>query len=384
MRLLFIGALPEPTTGQSLACKVFLDALRLHYEVDVVDLSKDGFLQGFDSLRRAMQVFRIIARVARLQRRADVIYLTISESIAGNLKDLLLYLVCCPRLSRVLIHLHGGAGIRRILLGRRHPLRRPNEFFLRRLGGAIVLGARHAPLFQCMPPERVHIVPNFAQDELFTTEHAIALKFATTRPLRVLFLSNLLPGKGHEELLAAFRRTSATHGGALELDFAGGFESPAAELAFVSKLDGLAHARYHGVVKGAEKRALFHAAHIFCLPTYNPYEGQPISILEAYAAGCAVITTDHSGIGDIFSDGVNGLQVEIRSPESLSASLEAAIANPRGLAHMAATNLATASQRYRTSLFNARLLAIVASLLPIEGMPQAGDRVPPSPSPHDA
>ena len=65
---------------------------------------------------------------------------------------------------------------------------------------------------------------------------------------------------------------------------------------------------------GEKKRRLFAEAHVFCLPTYySYYEGQPISILEAYASGCVVITTDHGGICDIFKDKINGFRVEKRS-----------------------------------------------------------------------
>ena len=47
-------------------------------------------------------------------------------------------------------------------------------------------------------------------------------------------------------------------------------------------------------VKGAhgkEKEMLYQAAHVFVLPTRYPVESQPITILEALASGCAVITT---------------------------------------------------------------------------------------------
>jgi len=361
MKVLFIGPLPEPTTGQSLACQVLLDALRQRHEVEVVNLSKNTFRQGVSSPRRVAEVGAILREVRRASP-ADVVYLTIAESIAGNLKDLAIYVVCRHRLRRLVTHLHGGAGIRRILLGRRHPLRRANEHFMRRLGGVIVLGSRQVDLYShLVAPDRLHVVPNFAQDALFIPVDAIDTKFAEARPLRVLFLSNLLPGKGYLELLDAFERLSPATQSLIRLDFAGGFESPADESRFLQRILHFPGVTYHGTVRGDAKRALFQQAHVFCLPTYYAYEGQPISILESYAAGCAVITTNHSGIGDIFTADANGIEVEARSVTSLQGALERAVQGVDTLHAMARANRAEAEACYRTDSHTDRLVAILES-----------------------
>ena len=73
---------------------------------------------------------------------------------------------------------------------------------------------------------------------------------------------------------------------------------------------------YHVDVDRNEKKQLFRQAHVFILPTLYA-EGQPVSILEAYASGCAVITTSQKGIMDIFQDMINGFVVEPGSVNSL-------------------------------------------------------------------
>ncbi|MBW8003473.1 MAG: glycosyltransferase family 4 protein, partial [Planctomycetes bacterium] len=67
---------------------------------------------------------------------------------------------------------------------------------------------------------------------------------------------------------------------------------------------------------------LYRSSQVFCLPTYYRYEGQPISIIEAYASGCVVVTTDQGGIGDIFKNNKNGYEVEKESIEDLVDKLE--------------------------------------------------------------
>jgi glycosyltransferase involved in cell wall biosynthesis len=363
VKVLFIAPLPEPVTGQSLACRVFFDELRKHHDVELVNLSKRGFQQGVDSISRIFQIFRIVFSVWKIAKAADAIYFTISESAAGNIKDLLVYLVCFRRLSAMIIHLHGGAGMRGIMLGAAGFRRRLNEYFLRRIGGAVVLGAAHADIFvRALPIEKIHIVPNFAEDYLYNDAEHTREKFAQVTPLRVLFLSNLLPGKGYLELLDAIAMLGEDVRPYLQADFAGGFEKEQDKRQFLARIKLLPQVHYHGTVSGEKKRRLLSDAHLLCLPTYYPYEGQPICILEAYAAGCAVITTDHSGIRDIFSDGKNGLLVAKRSATDIKLALEQAVGEPLRLLQMALHNSQIAMSNYRTVDYCARLIHTVESL----------------------
>jgi glycosyltransferase involved in cell wall biosynthesis len=367
-RLLFIGPLPEPVTGHSLACEVLLKALQASYDVDVVDLNKNSFREGIDSLARVGEVLKNIVDVARYQKFADLIYFTPSESIFGNLKDLLIYAVCGNKLDRMVIHLHGGASMRE-LLHRGHPIFRAlNAPALRRVGGAIVLGDRLLDIYEdLITPERLHVAANFAQAEYFLSDEAIRAKFTSTQPLRILFLSNLLQGKGYQELTSAVQTLSAETRAAVRVDFAGGFDTPAREAVFRKSIAHLPEVTYHGVVRGEAKRALLAQAHVFCLPTYYAHEGQPISILEAYASGAAVVTTDHSGIFDVFEDGRNGLAVRRRSPADLAAKLTHAVRLGPALVDMGLENAAYARREFREHHFTDRVIrAIDASITPWE------------------
>ena len=360
MEILFIGPLPEPMTGQALACRVFLDRLPKEHTVNLINLSKRDFRQGFSSISRASEVVTILWRIWRKHKAADVIYLTVSESIAGNVKDLLIYLLCFSRLRHMVIHLLGGASMRGIMLGEGRLLREMNAFFLKRLGGVVVEGETQAEIYRgTVPRGKIHVVHNFAEDSLFTSAERIDSKFLRPSPLRVLFLSNLLPGKGHEELVEAFFALDEKTKASIEIDFAGGFESEDQRDKFLERVAGVEKIRYHGTVAGEGKRDLFDQAHVFCLPTYYAYEGQPISILEAYASGCAVITTDHSGIRDVFRAEVNGFEVATRSVAALRGAIERAVAQPECLHRIAITNLTTAFQRYRTANYGKALVKIV-------------------------
>lgn len=362
-RVLFMGPLPEPVTGHSLACQVFLDALRPAYAVDVVDLGKKSFVSGLDSIGRVFEIAVMLARVLRNRARADIAYLTISESLAGNLKDIAIYCILGRKLSHTIIHLHGGS-IKKDVFDRYALLRWLNRRFLRKVGRVVILGECHRHIFHGMVDNaRISVVKNFAQDFLFADDAAVSAKFSDGGPLRILFLSNLISGKGYDDLVAAYQALSAEGRTAVQLHFAGDFEDDFARKGFLNTISSHPGIVYHGVVRGEAKNALLDKCHIFCLPT-KLSEGQPISILEAYAAGCAVITTSCGGIPDIFTPGVNGYGIEKAAPASITAAIENAMADPAALLQFARHNREAAEQLYRVEIYNRSLLNIVGSISP--------------------
>jgi glycosyltransferase involved in cell wall biosynthesis len=94
------------------------------------------------------------------------------------------------------------------------------------------------------------------------------------------------------------------------------------------------------------------------LPTYYPYEGQPISILEAYATGCVVITTAHAGIPDVFKDRVNGFLVKKKNITDIIQSLEFCLSDRKKLLDISYGNLNEASRLYRSKAYRQNIKEI--------------------------
>lgn len=72
--------------------------------------------------------------------------------------------------------------------------------------------------------------------------------------------------------------------------------------------------------------ALMRDAHVVCLPSYR--EGLPKTLLEASAAGRAMIATDVPGCRDVVADGVTGLLVPPRDAPALAGAMERLGADP--------------------------------------------------------
>ena len=214
-----------------------------------------------------------------------------------------------------------------------------------------------------VPDEKIHTVANFAQDEFFLETEQIQRKFARVEPLRLLFLSNLIKGKGFEELADAYDLLSLASRNKVQIDFAGEFGSEKEKQSFLRKIGGKPSVRYHGVVQGDKKRQLLAQAHILCLATYCAYEGQPIAILEGYASGCAVITTNHGGIPDVFEPGRTGFHVEKQSARSIAHVIEASLKTPKQLERMGHYNNSLARTLYTESRWSSSLLDVITQVV---------------------
>lgn len=362
--ILFIGPVPPPITGQSLACEIFLVALREKHDVILIDINKSDFSSGGLVWARVKEIAQILRLVRREAPRADAVYFTITESLLGNAKDLLIYLVCWRLLPRTVIHLHGGAGMIRLLHGPTGFLRRINAFFLKRMAAIIVLGDRLRRVYDRAVPEgKLRVVVNFAEDVYQIPVDAIEAKFADSGPLRILYLSNMIAEKGYLLLRDAVQEIASERPGVIQLDYAGGFVTEEDKAEFLSSIADLPFIRYHGIVKGDEKKRLLQEAHILALPTYYPFEGQPICILEGYAAGCAVLTTDHSGIFDVFTPGVNGWAVDKRSSQSIHHALIECLENRDAIAESGRRNSTLAKERFTAKRYNESLLRIMDEAL---------------------
>ncbi|MGL5056736.1 MAG: glycosyltransferase family 4 protein, partial [Fusobacteriaceae bacterium] len=216
------------------------------------------------------------------------------------------------------LHIHNG--VFKKMYDSLSPIKKKSVlFFFKRSAGIIVLGDSLRAMFEgVIPEEKIFVCENGVQDEFIATEEEIKIKlekFAKDTKKRVLYLSNLMEEKGILDLLKASEKFKDEE---IELNLAGAIE-PSLEKIVKEYLEKYPKKiKYHGIVKGEKKKRLLLENYIFILPTYYSNEGQPISILEAYTNGCAVITDECiGGITDVFSHDKNGLSCQNRNVESI-------------------------------------------------------------------
>lgn len=312
-KICFIAQFPPPMHGLSKAVETLYNSrLSEDFEFEKVDIKNNkAFLKSLVSIYKS---------------QADLFYFTISQSVGGNLRDLLILKLLLLQHKKCLIHLHGG--YYRQLVDNDLPVwqRKANYKAVSSLSGGIVLGKSLKSIFEGMLPEdRIFVVPNCVDDEYLMSDDEFEEKISTLcqRTIKhVLYLSNFIRSKGYREVLkmASLEKERCDRGKVrkLHFDFAGKFFEKAEERFFFNyireyQLDE--YVTYHGVVGGDEKRVLLKNCDIFVLLTRYPNEGQPISILEAMGNGMMIVTTNHAGIPDIVKDGINGIIVTQGVPE---------------------------------------------------------------------
>ena len=97
------------------------------------------------------------------------------------------------------------------------------------------------------------------------------------------------------------------------------------------------------------------------LSSYN--EGSPVALIEAMAAGRAVVSTDVGGVSDVVSDGVNGLLVPPRDPESLAGAIVRLLSSERSLPAMGAAGREAVYPKYSINRLVSDLREIYSDLV---------------------
>lgn len=122
-------------------------------------------------------------------------------------------------------------------------------------------------------------------------------------------------------------------------------------------------ARFFGTVAGARKAALLAAADAFVLPsTRTPSgrtEGMPTALLEAAAAGLAIVASDVGGVGELFVSERSALLVPPGDVLALRAAI-GRLARERGLRRRLGRAARTVARRYAWAALAPRFEALLA------------------------
>lgn len=136
--------------------------------------------------------------------------------------------------------------------------------------------------------------------------------------LVLVIVANLIPYKGHADLIEALGKVAGQVDRDWVLLVAGRDDGPGQALGKRADELGISrHIRWLGPV--SDVPALLRASDIGVLASHQ--EGSPNSLLEYMAAGLAVVSTKVGGVTDIAADNVHALLVPTRDPVALGEAI---------------------------------------------------------------
>jgi phosphatidylinositol alpha-mannosyltransferase len=145
--------------------------------------------------------------------------------------------------------------------------------------------------------------------------------------LNILFLGRMDDRKGFPYLLNAFSIVQQRIPSA-RLVVAGGYtEDDIAPYRRQVAEQNVRDVVFVGRVADADKPRYYKSCHVFCAPSTG-FESQGIVLLEAMAAGRALVASDIPGYRSVISDGQEGLLVPPRDEEKLAAALIGLLESP--------------------------------------------------------
>ncbi|MFG1779339.1 glycosyltransferase family 4 protein [Micromonospora sp. NPDC049048] len=324
MRVCVVGPLPPPMGG--IARGVALLASRFRddplFRIEVIDIAQRwrGVHELTPGRRLVAGMRQVTAGAVALRRtlaagRADVVHLN-SAGGPGVLRDLALLSIARAYRRPAIYHLHFG----RIpeIAGRDSREWRLLATAMRLATAVVVLdGASEAIVRSRVPTAWAQRLPNGVDLDRLPAPHRDPAPAERT----VLFVGWVLPAKGVEDLLAAWRTAAQPR---WRLLFVGPVD-PAYLRSVTERHRPPASVSFLGELPHADVLAMMGRCDLFVLPSHT--EGFPNVVVEAMALGCPVVATDVGAIAEILGDG-SGVVVAPSDPAGLAAALRRLMTDP--------------------------------------------------------
>lgn len=177
--------------------------------------------------------------------------------------------------------------------------------------------------------------PNLSQRLRFRQEYGIQPDAVV-----VVHVGRFVGYKNHSLLLQAFARLRFKQ--PVYLWLVGGGELLESMQQLARELGVAERVRFWGV--RSDVPALLNAADIFTLP--SRYEGNPLSVMEAMAAGLPVVATAVGGVPELVEEGVSGFLTPNEDVEALTAALQRLVDNAELRRQMGEAALRRARERF--------------------------------------
>jgi glycosyltransferase involved in cell wall biosynthesis len=314
-------------------------------------------------LRRIARVRKTARRFRELVRSGsfDIVHINTSFDTKALLRDAVV-ISCLPSKGpKIFLKFHGSDA--RLLKTTNPLLRSLVQYLLSRADGIGVLSSEERDNFleAGVPANKVFVIKNVVETKASDPDsHFRAkLKLPDQAPL-LLFIGRFIEAKGLGDVIQACSLLRDRNQDFMLLCVGDGPARANAEIE-VNRLGLGSQVRFFGYVIEAEAAEFYANSSMLVFPTYH-YEGFPMVIFNAAAAGLPIITTRIRAAADYLGEPKNCLWVEPRRPGQLAEAILTLLANADERKVMSANNKMLA-QRFSAEIITREYLESYSRVL---------------------
>lgn len=332
----------EGSQGGPAACEPpFVAALRktgveVEEETYVFDARGDAptFLER---MKRVVKTARNLRR--RLKTKYfDILHLNTSFDFRATLRDAMTLLLLRKTGSKIFLKFHGSDAE---LLSTNNPVRRLfGRFLLKRAHGIGLLSSEEKENFlrAGVEAKKIFVVKNAVEKKMPREVQPAFIsnfKLKTETP-KLLFISRFIPAKGLTDVIraCAILRERAFE---FELICVGDGPARAEAEREVESNQLAAQVHFIGFIPEEETNDFYYGSTMLVFPTHH-YEGFPMVIFHALAAGLPIITTRIRAAADYLSEPDNCLWTEPQNPQMLAEKMIYLLTHAEARKRMAENN----------------------------------------------
>ncbi|MEJ7768722.1 MAG: glycosyltransferase family 4 protein [Chitinophagaceae bacterium] len=332
MSLLLILNIPPPYQGTTIMNQYLVDTLT-EKNIDFIHLrinsGADLKALGKLSCSKLMSAFNIVKKIFSLKREYQVAYLVMSVEGFAFYRHLFFILLLLVLKKTCILHLRG--------LGFRHKkgTARLLTSFIFRKSYLVQHSALNSFDIENYTYKKLFYIPNGWPDYYYRHKEQVQGRFhSTSKELNIIFLSNLMAGKGLFTVTDAILQICSA-GDCKDLkikwNFIGNWESESIRLQFYDFIESnrlqssLGHV---GPLYNDEKYSLLANMDILLFPTFYKHETWGNVILEAMMFKIPVIATRYVAIPEMVKHNKTGFLIETENTEELVDKLKLLISNP--------------------------------------------------------
>lgn len=355
--ILFAVQLPPPIHGSSIINDLIVnnEKMKSYFNTETLPIQMANSMKdlGHFSVHKLLRTFKIFLSQIYifLTRKVDIYYVTLSPISFAFYKDFILILIAKMFQKNIIIHLH-GQGIHNVVS--KSKMKRGMYRCVFKNTQVICLAK---PLY-----DDIRLVydgtPIFLANGIKKESSIEYLPKTTT----FLYLSNLMKAKGIEVFLNALV-VLKNMGYDFSAEVVGNSADYSIEEAkeFINTHNLSDKVKVLGPIYGMNKYAHLTKAKVFVLPSFR--ECFPLTILEAFQAKTAVISTNTGGISEIVTYGKNGFVIDPNDLNALVERMEQFITHPNLHLEMGELNFAKFVENYTQEIFIEKLIGLFQSNL---------------------